>query len=184
MCCRVYHFRGAPEDQGLQGFDRPNAALSAHTHTHASCRIRKFRVAPEDQGLRRFGRRRAAASIHTLFLQNRPIQGCSQGSKVTRAWPTNCCCEHTRVRCIKYQLRPAPRVKGNKDWQINCCTQGSTVTRVWPTNCSCEPCSTKCCCERTHTHVCWRTPKNQGHQGFCRPKGRNVTRVRDKVLLR
>ena len=34
VCCRVYHFRGAPEDQGLQGFDRPNAALSAHTHTH------------------------------------------------------------------------------------------------------------------------------------------------------
>ena len=29
-----------PEDQGLQGFDRPTAAASAHTHTHTHARVR------------------------------------------------------------------------------------------------------------------------------------------------
>ena len=60
-----------PEDQGLQGFDRPTAAASAHTHTHARACARE--------------------------LQNTQIQGCTRGSRVTKVWPTTCCCEHTHA---------------------------------------------------------------------------------------
>ena len=43
------------------------------------------------------GRPRAAASIHKCVSENQVVQGCTQGSKVVRDWPTNCCCEHTHV---------------------------------------------------------------------------------------
>ena len=67
------------------------------------------------------------------------------GSRVTRAWPTKCCCEHTHVCCR--EIRVAPRDRN--------------FTRAWPTNC--------CCCE--HTHVGCRknhlrpAPKDQGCKG-------------------
>ena len=109
VCRRIDQPKVAPENQGLQGFWPTNCCRErnhthTHTHTRASCRKRKFRVAPEDQGLRSFGQRRAAVSIHTVtrLLQNKPIQGCNQGSQFTRVWLTNCCCEHTDVRCRKY----------------------------------------------------------------------------------
>ena len=79
-----------------------------------SCRIRKSKLAPEDQGLQRLGRPSAAASIH-MFVAERPMQGCNQGSKVTRLWPTTCCCEYTRVCCRKSQFRP--EVKGYQGLQ-------------------------------------------------------------------
>ena len=78
------------------------------------------------------------AHTHTpRELQNTPIQDCTRGSRVTKVWPTTCCCEHTHaccrvsqfkvatrsftglatncfcehtdVCCRKYQFRPAPR---------------------------------------------------------------------------
>ena len=96
--------------------------------------------------------------------------GVAQGSGVTRAWPTRCCCEHTHVCSEK-----TPFIQG--------CTHGSKVVWDWPTNCCCEHthvcvaeshvnsrlaprikmaqelgrpnfAATRCCCE--HTHVCFR----------------------------
>ena len=169
LCCRLEQSRVAPEDRGLQGLARPNAAVSTQTHTHVSCRISRFRVAPEDQGLQRFGRP-SAVPAYTCLLQNGPIQFCTQGSKVTRVWPTNFFCEHTHT-CVAENLNSGLhlRVKGNKAldqvwriWQINAtasahthmcalqtksvegCTQGSSTTKVLPTRCWCEHTSGSC----------------------------------------
>ena len=50
--------------QGVQGFGRPDAAVSTHTQTKKKvcCKISQHRAAPKDQRLRGFGRSFAAAS--------------------------------------------------------------------------------------------------------------------------
>ena len=128
-----------------------SARLGAHTHTHVCCRICQFKVAPKGQGFRGLGSTIAASArthTHSHTLPNRSIEGCTPGSRVTRAWPTKRCCEHTHVYCREIRVAPTDR----------------TFTRAWPTNCCCE-----------HTHVDRRmnhlraAPKDQGSQGFARP---------------
>ena len=51
------------------------------------------------------------------MLQKKYTRGCTQGSSVTRAWPTKCCCEHTHM-CLS-----------EKTQFIQGCTQGSKA--VW-----------------------------------------------------
>ena len=91
--------------------------------------------------------------------ENMSSQGCTQGPRDTSVWPTTCCCEHTHVCC--------------KIRSIQGCTQGRHVTRVRPTRRCCDP-TNMCCrkfqfnvarkgqkifcrCEHTYTHVCFRT---------------------------
>ena len=57
--------------------------------------------------------------------ENMSSQGCTQGPRDTSVWPTTCCCEHTHVCC--------------KIRSIQGCTQGRHITRVRPTRCRCEP---------------------------------------------
>ena len=78
-------------------------------HTHVCCRIDQCRVAPRvkvDKGLAD----QMLLRVHTCLSQNRWFQGCTQGSKVTKVWPTSCCCEHTRTL---------------QNMSIQRCTQGS-----------------------------------------------------------
>ena len=58
-----------------------------------------------------FGRPVVAVSAHThtCLLQNVSSQDCTQHSRVTRVSPTNCCCEHTHVKCRKNHLKVAPK---------------------------------------------------------------------------
>ena len=158
---------------------RPTNCCCKHTHV---CMVESHvnsRLAPRIKKEQEFGRPTAAASIHICVSETVP--GCTQGSQVTRDWPTNCenmssqgctqgprvtsvwptasCCEHTHVCC---------KIKS-----IQGCTQGRHVTRVRPTRCCCEPTHMRCriflfnvarkgqkiiCrCEHTYTHVCFRT---------------------------
>ena len=97
VCCRMCKFRGAPRSQRLQRSGEPIAAVSIHVCV--CCRVYHFRGAPEDQGLQGFDRPNAALSAHThtCELQNKQIQGCTRGSRVTKVWPTTCCCDHTHA---------------------------------------------------------------------------------------
>ena len=149
------------------------------------------RLAPRIRKVQEFGRPTAAASIHICVSETVP--GCTQGSPVTRDWPTNCenmgctqgprvtsvwptacCCEHTHVCC--------------KIESIQGCTQGRHVTRVRPTRCCCEPTHMLrriflfnvarkgqkliCRCEHTYTHVFQNnsiqacTPKSRGTRAW------------------
>ena len=165
-----------------------------HTHVCVAESHVNSRLAPRIKKVQEFGRPTAAASIHIYVSETVP--GCTQGSQVTRDWPTNCenmssqgctqgpratsvwptarCCEHTHVCC---------KIKS-----VQCCTQGRHVTRVRPTRCCCEPTHMRCrifvfnvackgqkiiCrCEHTYTHVCFRTSQfklahqNQEVQGL------------------
>ena len=94
------------QNNKTQGFTQGSAVAKAWpgwttcrgVHTHVHCRIHQCRVAPRvkiykglaDQMLLR---------VHTCLSQNRWFQGCTQGSKVTKVWPTSCCCEHTQMCC-------------------------------------------------------------------------------------
>ena len=89
-----------------QGFQRLAHQLLLQTHTYA-CRRKICRVEPW------VARGVANQVLHTHVRFRKTVQGCTQGSKVTRDWPTNCCCEHTHVCCRVYQFRVAPiSVKG------------------------------------------------------------------------
>ena len=142
MCVAEEVNSGLHKDQGLQGRGRPGAAASTHMcvsektafiqgctqgstvvwgrptnccceHTHVCVAESHLnsRLAPRIKKVQEFGRPTAAASIHICVSETVP--GCTQGSQVTRDWPTNCCCEHTRVCCRVYQFRVAPiSVKG------------------------------------------------------------------------
>ena len=83
------------------------------------------------------------------MLQNESLEGCTQGSRVTRVRPTTSCCKHTHVCCQIHQIRAAPK--------------GRNVTRVRPTGSCCK-----------YTHVCCRvlklrvSPKDQRLQRFHR----------------
>ena len=122
-----------------------------HTHTHTcvaeSVSSKLHRKVKGFEGLAA-QLLRARAHTHSHTLPNRSIEGCTPGSRVTRAWPTKRCCEHTHVYCREIRVAPTDR----------------TFTRAWPTNCCCE-----------HTHVDRRmnhlraAPKDQGSQGFARP---------------
>ena len=177
----------------MYGVGRRTAAVSIHMcvwQNHMS-----------NQGLHQgskkvqeFGQPTAAASIHICVsetvpgctqgsqvtrdwpttCENMSSQGCTQGPRVTSVWPNACCCEHKHVCC---------KIKS-----IQCCTQGRHVTRVRPTRCCCEPTHMLCriflfnvarkgqkiicSCEHTYTHVCFRTSQfklahqNQEVQGL------------------
>ena len=56
--------------------------------------------------------------------------GRPNSARSTRVWPTNCCCEHTKISTQACTYGP----RATRSWQHNCCcTQGSRVTWVWPT---------------------------------------------------
>ena len=202
VCCRISKLRLHPGIRGLQGLGRPGAAgektpfvqgctqgskvvwgrptncCCEHTHVCMAESHVNSRLAPRIKKVQEFGRPTAAASIHICVSETVPgctqgsqvtrdwptncdmsSQGCTQGPRVTSAWPTACCCEHTRVCC---------KIKS-----IQGCTQGRHVTRVRPTRRCCEPTHMRCriflfnvartgqkiiCrCEHTYTHVCFRT---------------------------
>ena len=95
---------------------------------------------------------------YTCVLQNDKTQHVTQGSTVTKVWPTTCCCGHTHVCCRINHRRVATRVKlyeGFSDQTLQgaytCVLQnrriqgssqgsnpGSKVTKVWPTSFCCE----------------------------------------------
>ena len=102
-------------------------------HTHVCCKINQIRAAPRgrtyyqgsaDQMLLQAYQRRVALRVkvyegladqtlqgaYTCVWQNKRIQGCSQGSKVAKAWPTSCFCEHTHVCCRIRQFNVAQTV--------------------------------------------------------------------------
>ena len=158
---------------------RPTNCCCKHTHVCMAESHVNSRLAPRIKKVQEFGRPTAAASIHICVsetvpgctqgsqvtrdwptnCENMSSQGCTQGPRVTSVWPTACCCEHTHVCC---------KIKS-----IQGCTQGRHVTRVRPTRCCCEPTHMRCriflfnvarkgqkiiCrCEHTYTHVCFRT---------------------------
>ena len=126
VCCRTIKLRVSHKGQRLQ---RIAHHLLLRGHTHVGCRINQCRVAPrakvyvyalqrrgrpiaaasihmsvapEDQGLQGVDRPIAAASAHThtCELQKTQIQGCTRGSRVTKVWPTMCCCEHTHCHTL------------------------------------------------------------------------------------
>ena len=69
---------------------------------------------------------------YACVFRNLSIQSCTQvrhGSKVTKAWPTSCCCEQTPVCCRICQFRAAPNIQGLQGFR-----------------------RTKCCCEHTHVY--------------------------------
>ena len=126
-------------------------------------------------------------------------------SKVTKAWPTSCCCEQTPVCCRICQFRAAPSIQGLQEFRrpnaaasIHMCVaeitpapRGRNFIRASPTNCCCE--HRHVGCRMSHLRV---APGGQGLQGFARPlavasmhmcvakitqiraapKGRNVTK--------
>ena len=125
-------FKVAPKDQRLCGVGRRTAAVSIHMcvwQNHTST-----------QGLHQGSKRYESLAdqlllrAYTYVCQKQPVPGCTQGSQVTRDWPTNCenmsrqgctqgprdtgvwptmcCCEHTRVCCRIYQFRVAPKCQG------------------------------------------------------------------------
>ena len=76
------------------------------------CRINQLKAAREDEGFQQgFDHPIAAMSTHTHTseLQNKQVQGCTRGARVTKVSPTKCCCEHTDVCCRINQFKVAPR---------------------------------------------------------------------------
>ena len=156
---------------------RPTNCCGKHTHVCVAESHVNSRLAPSVKKVREFGRPAAAASIHISVsetvpgctqgsqvtrdwptnCENMSSQGCTQGPRVTRVWPTACCCEHTHVCC---KIKP-----------IQCCTQGRHVTRVRPTRCCCEPTHMRCRIS-THTHMCVSEQVNSSlHTKIKRYKG-------------
>ena len=103
------------------------------------------------------GRPGAAVSIQMCAANK--TQGFTQGSTVTTASPTTCCCRHTHVCGRTNQCRVAPRVKGYKGL--------ADQLVLW-----------------AHTHVCCRirqfkvAPNGQGLEGF----GRQRAAVRTHIV--
>ena len=128
MCCRMYQFRVAPE--------RQTNCCCEHTHTHLCCRLDQSRVAPED-------RPNAAVHTHTCELQNKQVQGCTRGSRVTKVWQTNFFGEHTHVCCRKINSGLHLRVKRNKAL--------GQLSRIWQINATVS----------AHTHMCVRCKLSQ-----------------------
>ena len=109
---------------------RPTNSCCEHTHVCVAESHVNSRLAPRIKKVQEFGRPTAAASIHICVsetvpgctqgsqvtrdwpttCENMSSQGCTQGPRVTSVWPTMCCCEHTHVCCRIYQFRVAPRV--------------------------------------------------------------------------
>ena len=106
-----HSFKVAPKDQRLYGVGGRTAAVSIHmcvAESHLNSRL-----APRIKKVQEFGRPTAAATIHICVSETVP--GCTQGSQVTRDWPTNC-----------------------ENMSSQGCTQGPRATSVWPTACCCE----------------------------------------------
>ena len=145
-CCEHTHvcsrknphsFKVAPKDQRLYGVGRRTAAVSIHMcvwQNHMSTQG----LHQGSKKVQEFGRPTAAASIHICVSETVP--GCTQGSQVTRDWPTNC-----------------------ENMSSQGCTQGPRDTSVWPTMCCCE--HTHVCCRMYQIRV---APKCQGLQFFGR----------------
>ena len=95
-------------------------------HTHVCRRTNQCRVAPRVKVYKGLADHMLLGA-YTCVLQNRRNQGCTQGSEVTKVWPSSCCCEHTQ------------------EWSLEGCTQGSRVAKAL---------LTKCCCEHTRVYFC------------------------------
>ena len=135
---KPHSFKVAPKDQRLYGVGRRTAAVSIHMcvwQNHMST-----------QGLHQGSKRYNSLAdqlllrAYTYVCQQQPVPGCTQGSQVTRDWPTNC-----------------------ENMSSHGCTQGPRDTSVWPTMCCCE--HTRVCCRIYQFRV---APKCQGSQWFGR----------------
>ena len=73
-----------PKDQGLQGFARPFVAASIHMCVPKQI---KSGLHPRVDMLQGSGRQGAAVSV---LQNNNKTQGFTQGSTVTKVWPTKC----------------------------------------------------------------------------------------------
>ena len=95
VCCRMIQLKVSYTDQRLQGIARPPAAVGTHMcvaeHINAELHrgSRFTQVWPT----------KCSHGSYTCALQSVSIQGCTQESRVTTEWQTNCCCEHTHVCC-------------------------------------------------------------------------------------
>ena len=117
---------------------------------------------PKSTGCKSF----ADQVLFICVLQNESTQGGLQRLRVTKVWPTHCCCEHTHM-CV------AGEVNAELD-------RGSRVARVWPARCCCE--HTHACCRKIHvrvgladhvllqTHMCAAHPRVEVLQTFGRPR--------------
>ena len=99
---------------------RPTNCCCEHTHVCVAEPHVNSRLTPRIKKVQEFGRPTAAASIHICVSETVP--GCTQGSQVTRDWPTH-----------------------RENMSSQGCTQGPRVTSVWPTACCCE--HTRVCCK-------------------------------------
>ena len=127
---------------------RPTNCCCEHTHVCVAESHVNSRLAPRIKKVQEFGRPTAAASIHICVSETVP--GCTQGSQVTRDWPTNC-----------------------ENMSSQGCTQGPRDTGVWPTMCCCE--HTHVCCRIYQFRV---APKCQGLQWFGRSVAAARTHMR------
>ena len=114
-CCKHTHvcvWQNHMSSQGLhQGSKRYKGLadqLLLRAYTYVCCR-KNAGLNPSTKGCQGCGKPSAA---YTCVCFRKTVQGCTQGSKVTRDWPTMCCCEHTHVCCRMYQFRVAPKCQG------------------------------------------------------------------------
>ena len=120
-CCEHTHVMFRKNNPFIQGctqgskvvWGRPTNCCRKHTHVCVAESHVNSRLAPRVKKVQEFGRPTAAASIHICVSETVP--GCTQGSQVTRDWPTNC-----------------------ENMSSQSCTQGPRDTSVWPTMCCCE----------------------------------------------
>ena len=94
------------------------AAVSIHTcvseNINSGC-LRLVLLNPRIKGYKGLADQ-VRLGAYTCVLRCLSIQSCTQvrhGSKVTKVtkvWPTSCCCEHTHVRCRICQFRAATNI--------------------------------------------------------------------------
>ena len=141
----------------LQGFGRPGAAANLHV-----CVAEYFSSMLHVRVKRSFAA--VSTHMHTCVIQNKSIRGCTPKSRVIRAWPIRCCCEHA-CRMSQHRLAWITDYTG---WPTSrCCEQTHAHTYAWQKKCRVEPedqgspgvWPTKCYCE--HARVCFRKT-NQG----------------------
>ena len=207
VCCRIDQIKAAPKGRNVtkvrpaasknnqtQGFAQGSTVTTTGCcrHTHVCRRTNQCRVAPRVKVYKGLADHMLLGA-YTCVLQNRRNQGCTQGSEVTKVWPSSCCCEHTHTICV---LR-TPKSQGLQGFGRPTSTESmqaetsrrigrhrvaskARVTKVWPTKWlqGCTQGSrvaivraTTCCCE--HTHVCC-----QIDQVRAAPQGRKVTGAR------
>ena len=139
VCGRIIFLRDSPKAQGST-----ITTTGCCGHTRVCCRTNQRRVAPRVKAYKGLADQMLLGA-YTCVLRNRRIQGCTQGSEVTKVWPSSCCCEHTHI-CFaitqqKSRLQGLGRPTSTESMQTENCRRISQyrvaskarVTKAWPT---------------------------------------------------